>query len=79
MRKTVHDARYLTLIGSLKAARKSRGIGQAQLALALGVSRQWIGHVENCQTRLDVLQLLSYCRALEIDAGEMIKLLEGAL
>ncbi len=73
MNKTIYDPRYRALIQRLRTAREGHALKQNELAHAMGVSRQWLGAVEGCQIRVDILQLLRWCRALRIDAVDLIQ------
>ena len=76
MEKTIYSPSYRALIGRLRATRIERGLRQAQVAKMLSVSRQWLGHVETCQIRIDVLQLTSWCQALGLNAPDLVRMLE---
>ena len=76
MEKTIYCPSYRSLIGRLRAARLKQGLRQDQVAKMLSVSRQWLGHVESCQIRIDVLQLMRWCQVLGLDAPELVRALK---
>jgi transcriptional regulator with XRE-family HTH domain len=72
MDKTIYTPIYRKLIGTLRDARRERGMRQQDVAQVLGVSRNWISKVERCEVRLDVLNYVRLCLALDLDAGETL-------
>jgi len=45
---------------------------QVDVARLLGVSRNWVSKIERRETRLDVLQFVALCRALNLDPAETL-------
>lgn len=45
------------------------------LAQKLGVTHSYIGKVEQQERRLDVVEFVEYCRALELDPKDGIKII----
>lgn len=45
----------------------------------MGMPHSWVGKVETGERRLDVDEFVRLCRALDIDAGRGIAILEAAL
>ena len=76
MEKTIYCSGYRALIGRLRGERLKQGLRQDQVAKTLSVSRQWLSHVETCQIRIDVMQLISWCQALGLDAPDLVRMLE---
>ena len=52
------------------------GLTQTQLGQAIGLSRNWLGKIELCELKRDVLRFSRLCKALELDPGRLIKQLE---
>jgi transcriptional regulator with XRE-family HTH domain len=67
-----HDARYRSLIETLKAARRKAGITQIELAERLGTRQQFVSKVESGERRLDVVELVDMGRALGIDVAALV-------
>lgn len=67
--KSIYDAEYQTLIEALKAARKSAGMTQQNLADRLGRPQSFVAKVEGCERRLDLVEFLHFCRAIGADPG----------
>ena len=79
MRKSIHEPVYQNLIASLRAARINRGLRQEVVARRLGVGRTWIVKVEQCELRLDVLQLVRLARVYGLAAHGLVETVEKGL
>ena len=55
-KKTIYAKQYRELVTALKETRKSLGITQAELCLALGWPQQRLSAVERGSRRLDVME-----------------------
>lgn len=77
MLKSIHSHQYQTLISWLKEARIERGISMRELAQRLEVPHSFIGKVEQCERRIDVVEFINYCSALELSPIDGIRLLQG--
>jgi transcriptional regulator with XRE-family HTH domain len=66
VRKSRHTAEYERFLDLLRAVRARKGIQQTELADRLGVPQQYISRFETGETRMDVIQLWRYCRAVGI-------------
>lgn len=67
MKKTIASPKYQKLIGWLKNSRKDQGLSMRALADRLEVPHSFVQKVETMERRLDVMEYISYCAALEID------------
>ena len=72
MDKTIYTPAYRELIQTLRAARCERGMRQEDVALIIGVSRNWLSKIERCELRLDVLYFVRLCIALGISPAETL-------
>ncbi len=72
MAKTIHDPRYIELIARLRAARKQRELSQTELAARVGKPQSYIAKVETCERRIDLIEALAICRALEIKLDAIV-------
>ena len=61
------------MIAALKSHRVRRGLTQHQLAVKAGESRHWLGKIERCELRLDVLRFARLCSAIGVSAQHMLK------
>ncbi|MGI2177438.1 helix-turn-helix domain-containing protein [Shewanella frigidimarina] len=77
MSRTLHTPEYRRLIEWLKAARIERGLTMRELASELGVPHSYVGKVEQCERKLDVLEYVYYCKALNEDPLKGVKILSG--
>ncbi len=75
MSKTLHAPEYRKLIEWLKLARAERGLTMRDFATKLGVPHSYIGKVEQCERKLDILEFVQYCDVLELNPNEGISIL----
>lgn len=66
MEKSIASKRYSLLLRRIRKAREESGLTQQQLAEKLGVTQSFISKCERGERRLDVLELMEFCNALEI-------------
>jgi transcriptional regulator with XRE-family HTH domain len=78
MSKTLHATEYIRLIEWLKSVRVERGLTMREFAVQLSVPHSYIGKVEQCERKIDVLEYVRYCEALGANPNEGISLLLGA-
>ena len=60
----------------LKQQRETLGLTQRALAERMGVIYSLIGKVETGDRRLDVIEFIDYCRALELEPSDVLVMLE---
>jgi len=65
--KSLADPRYRGMIERLVALRHAAGLTQRDVAERLGEPRAYISKIEQCQQRLDPLQLVVWLRAIDAD------------
>ncbi|WP_342672952.1 helix-turn-helix transcriptional regulator [Shewanella insulae] len=75
MSKTLHAPEYRKLIEWLKAARIERGLTMRDLAAELGVPHSYVGKVEQCERKLDVLEFVRLCEAMALNPEKGILIL----
>lgn len=73
MGKTVSSEENGRLTKWLKQQRQERGHTMRSLAQLLGTPHSFIGKIENQERRLDVVEFIRYCKALEIDPMDGLK------
>ena len=71
--KTIHHPAYIQVITALRDARHAAGLTQAQAAARIGMSRVWIGKIECCELRLDVLHFAALCRAYGLRPARLMR------
>lgn len=73
MGRSWHSADYERLREALSKARKNKGLTQNVLAERLDKPQSFVSKYENGERRLDVVEFLSICEALELDPGKEIE------
>ena len=71
--KSIYDNRYRAVILQLRARRVALGLDQRTVATRLGYTNRWLSKVERMDIRLDIRQFACLCRALRLDAGQLIR------
>ncbi|MBL4802230.1 MAG: helix-turn-helix transcriptional regulator [Emcibacter sp.] len=77
MKKTLYTDEHCRLIRWLKENRLSQNLTMRELAKKLDTQHTLIGKVEQGERRLDVVEYIRYCEALEISPTEGINILRG--
>lgn len=72
MPKAVYTVAYRRMLSRLVKARKSAALNQAELAEKLGRQQSFVSKVENGERRIDVVELIAICNALEVDPGDVM-------
>lgn len=72
MGKSIHNQRYHDLIAFLRYKREEVGITQKQLAESLKIAQSVISKIENCERRLDVIELMDICQVLNTNLYNFI-------
>lgn len=71
--KTIYNNIYLALIADIRKARIDAGLTQLQLAKLLGTGQSYVSKYESCQRRLDIVELVTLCKVLELDVVAIVK------
>lgn len=64
------------MLNMLRNRRLDAGMTQAELARKMGVSRMLIGRCERGDRRIDVIEFVAFCRALNIELETIIRELD---
>lgn len=75
-RKTIHEKEHVALRELLKNQREELGLTQRDLGERLKVHHTLVGKVETGDRRLDVIEFIDYCKALEVAPCLMINTLK---
>jgi transcriptional regulator with XRE-family HTH domain len=75
MEKTIHSNAYQALRKWLVEMRHEKNLTQRELASLLGVQYSWIGKVELGERRLDIVEFVRLCKALEVDPHTGLELI----
>lgn len=70
---SLHDPRYRTIIDRLRKLRESKRVTQVDLASCLKKHQSYVAKVENCERRLDIIELQDWLKALEIEITSFLK------
>jgi transcriptional regulator with XRE-family HTH domain len=71
-RKIELDPEYVRFLAAVVAARKARGMNQSQLGALLGKDQSFVSKVEHAERRVDVIEALRWCGALDIALEEVV-------
>ena len=71
--KSIYDPRYQALISDLRKLRKSRHLTQTDMANILCKPQSFIAKVEQCERRLDVVELHDWLVALDTSLADFIQ------
>ena len=77
MEKSLHSEGYSLFLRQLRAARKSAGITQIELAERLDETQSFVSKCERGERRIDVVELLDIAAAIGFDPREAIKRLKS--
>ncbi len=71
MQKTQHTRKYKALIKALKAARRTAGITQTEVADHFGTYASFISKFESGERKLDVIELAAICQFYKITVASI--------
>ena len=66
MTESRFTAQYDHFLAKLRVLRSRKGLMQTDMARRLGVPQQYISRFETGETRMDIVQLWQYCKALGV-------------
>lgn len=72
LKKTIHSKQSQLLQSHLIQARRNAGLTQQQLATRISKPQSFVAKYEGGERRLDVIEFINICDALEIDADKVI-------
>lgn len=74
---TLYSHQHVRMCSILRRERKLAGLSQAELAKKLEKSQSYVAKFENGQQRLDVIEFLNVCAALNYPAANVVAELEA--
>ena len=77
--KSVFTREYDIFLRLLRQARKDAGVNQREVAEKMNETTLFVSRCERGERRMDPVELLSYCQAIEQPAAEFMRLLEEAV
>lgn len=73
MQKTQHTRRYERLLRALHQARKEAGLTQLEVAERLGTYASYVSKCESGERRIDVVELVEFCRLYKVNVIDLLK------
>ena len=74
-RKSIYSKQHTALRDLWIDRRKELNLSQAELAKKLNVLQSLIGKIETGDRRLDIIEMIDYAKALEVDPHTVINLI----
>lgn len=71
MRKTLYSKENQYFLDLVSQARMKAGMTQAELAMLLEKPQSFVSKYENGERRLDVIEFITVCRVLKVDARKI--------
>jgi len=71
--KSIHDPRYIKMIGRLRDIRKEKKVSQYTLAERLNIPQENVSKVENFVRRLDLIELCDWLDGLDYDLIDFLR------
>lgn len=71
--KSIHSKLYHRIIARLRAKREGKGLSQYQLSQILKVQQSYVSKIETCERRLDILELMNICEALDLSFFDFVR------
>jgi transcriptional regulator with XRE-family HTH domain len=79
MEKSVFHRNYALFLSCLRCARKSAGLTQQEVAERLQQTQSFVSKCERGERRIDVIELLAFCQAIDISIEDFIDQLKHIL
>ena len=77
-RRWIGSPDYRAAIQAIKAARIERGLSQREVAKRIGKPVSFVNKIELIERRIDIIEFIQVCRALEIAPGSLIEQIAAA-
>ncbi len=78
MQKSISSHAYQKLVDWLRKSRESKGLSMRDLGERIGEPHSFVQKVESMERRIDVYELVQYCKALEQDPCIAIRIVKDA-
>lgn len=72
MSNSLYSKEYGLLVQLLRELRRMLGVTQMQLASRLEKTQAYVSKCERCERRLDFMELIDFCEALDVDPRYLI-------
>ena len=77
MYKSLNSPEHEHLTSWLKSVREKHGMTMRDLAVKLDAPHSFVGKTEQGERRLDVVEFVQYCKALDVDPVEGLRVVMG--
>ena len=77
--KSIYTKQYEVFKELLRKTREGKGLTQAQMGRRLKMRQSAVSNIELGERRLDVVELLLWCEALEMSIDAFVGMLSGLL
>jgi transcriptional regulator with XRE-family HTH domain len=72
MSSSVYSERYQAFLQRLRAARKSAGLTQEEVALRLNVHQSYVSKCESGERRVDIIELDEFAQLYQKELGKFL-------
>jgi transcriptional regulator with XRE-family HTH domain len=72
-RNTRFSGRYLRFLKLLREARLNAGLTQSQTAKRIGQPQSFVAKCEAGERRVDIIELIAFCRTYRIEPAKFIR------
>lgn len=79
MEKSIYSQHYRLFLELLRTTREKAGLTQGNIAVKLNTTQSFISKCERGERRLDLVELRSWCEALDISLSEFVKRFDRGL
>ncbi len=74
--KSLYSETYSRFLRLLRKARLSSGLTQEEIARRLGRPQSFVSKCESGERRVDIAELLAFCKAIQVDPVSFIRQLD---
>lgn len=78
MEKSISSNAYQQLADWLRESRESKGWSMRELGERIGEPHTFVQKIESMERRIDVYELVQYCKALDQDPHHAIRIVQKA-
>jgi transcriptional regulator with XRE-family HTH domain len=76
--KSLYSETYSRFLTLLRKARISSGMTQEEVARRLGRPQSFVSKCESGERRIDVAELLAFCKAIQVDPANFVRQVDRA-
>jgi transcriptional regulator with XRE-family HTH domain len=79
MEKSAFNKNYMLFLSHLRHTRKLAGLTQEEVAKRLQQTQSFVSKCERGERRIDVIELIAFCKAIDISIEDFILQLKNIL